>query len=230
MLSEFINQTAINLVLAVIPPVLAYRLGRARERIGPGTVVLGLVWLAFLPNTTYLLTEWRHFLFDEPFTTWREGGQRDRAGMFMTAVAGFLYMGYACFGMLAFALSLRPVERLFRRRGWRLFPWAPILFFDVSVGVYIGLIDRLNSWDLLDPVRVLSAGVSALTRPRSVLGITGFAVFLWAAYEAVDLWLDGVADRWARFRENRRLASLRSTSTTSAAPASEGRDQPATRE
>lgn len=226
MLTEFLNQTAVNLVLAVIPPVLGHLLGRTPAgRVGVGTVVLGIVWLAFLPNTTYLVTEWRHFLFDEPFTTWREGGQLDRAGMFMTAVAGFLYMGYACFGMLTFALALRPVERLFSRRRWRVFPWGPILFFLVSLGVYIGMIDRLNSWDIFRPDRVWSRCIAALSRPRSILGITGFAIFLWLAYEAVDLWLDGLIERWNRFR-----ASRRSTSTTSAIEKSASRDQPAQRE
>ena len=231
MLKEFVLQTAVNLILAIIPPVLGYGLGRTPPgRIRVGTVALGLVWLAFLPNTTYLITEWRHFLFDEPFTTWREGGQFDRSGMFMTAVAGFLYMGYASFGILAFALALRPVERLFRQRGWRLFPWTPILFFLVSLGVYIGLIDRLNSWDVFHPDRVCFRCLGALSRPRSVLGITGFAVFLWLAYEAVDLWFDGLIERWNHYLGTRRLANRRSTSTTNAAEMSKTRDQPANRE
>ena len=226
MLKEFFSQTTVNLVLAAIPTLCGYFLGRTPPgRLRAGTIALGIVWLLFLPNTTYLVTQWRHFLFDEPFTLWRAGGQADRAGMFMTAVAGVLYVGYTLLGVLTFTLALRPVERLFRARGQRLFPWAPLLFLLVSLGVYIGLIDRLNSWDVVNPARVLARCASALSRPRSLLGIAAFAVFHWLAYLTVGYALDGYAAAWRRLRANRRQ-----TSTTSAASPIEPRTPPAIRE
>jgi uncharacterized membrane protein len=226
MLTEFLFQTTVNLVLAAIPPLLGYFLGRTPAgRIRAGTIVLGVLWLLFLPNTTYLVTQWRHFLFDEPFTYWRSGGQANRPAMFMTAVAGTLYVGYTLLGVLTFTLALRPVERLFRARGLRLFPLAPILFFLVSLGVYIGLMDRLNSWDVVDPRRVLERCVRAVSHPLALLGITAFAVFHWIAYLPVGYALDGYAAAWRRLR-----ASRRPTSTTSAANASDPRTPPAIRE
>lgn len=226
MLVEFLKNTAWNLGLAAIPPIVGALLGRTPPgRLRPATFALFGIWLAFLPNTTYLVTEWRHFLFDEPFTTWREGGQADRLGMFMTAVAACCYMGYSLAGLVTFALAVRPVERLFRRRGWRTFPSAPIVFFLVSLGVYVGLIDRLNSWDVVRPGVVLDRCLGAVARPRSLLGITGFAVFLWLAYEGVDLWFDALVARWNRLR-----ARMRARSTSSAAPPSASRDQRAIRE
>jgi uncharacterized membrane protein len=60
----------INLVLAFIPVVIACYMRRGidsdvavRKRArwwiwGP----VGLVWLLFLPNTAYVLTDWRHYL------------------------------------------------------------------------------------------------------------------------------------------------------------------------
>ena len=61
-----------NVFLAAIPVVAGYALslGASRftikRRIIPWLVWLPLlaVWFAFLPNTCYLLTEWRHFLMD----------------------------------------------------------------------------------------------------------------------------------------------------------------------
>ena len=226
MLKEFFSQTALNLVLAAIPPLCGHFLGRTPPgRLRAGTLVLGVVWLVFLPNTTYLVTEWRHFLFDEPFTTWRAGGQADRTGMFMTAVAGVLYAGYTLLGALTFTLALRPVERRLRARGVRLFPWAPILFFLVSLGVYVGLFDRLSSWDVVNPGRVLACGLGALSRPLGLLGITAFAVILWLAYVTIGYALDGYAAAWRR-----RRASRRQTSTTSAASPTPPRTPPAIRE
>jgi len=226
MLKEFFSQTAVNLALAAVPPIVGFFLGRTPPgRLRPGTLLLGVVWLAFLPNTTYLVTQWRHFLFDEPFTSWRAGGQADRAGMFLTAVAGTLYVGYTLLGVLTFTLALRPVERQLRARGHRLLPWAPVLCFVVALGVYVGLIDRLNSWDVVHPARVVERAAHALARPRSLLGITAFAAFHWLAYVTTGYVLDGYAAAWRRMRARRRQAS-----TTSAASASAPRTPPAIRE
>ena len=59
-----------NLFLAVLPVVLAFVIARGarRDRQATGHVRWGLwaplafVWLLFLPNSCYLLTEWRHYL------------------------------------------------------------------------------------------------------------------------------------------------------------------------
>ena len=58
-----------NVFLAVIPVGLAYTIrllvnqdGTIRPMLRAPVLLLWLVWLAFLPNTCYLLTEWRHFL------------------------------------------------------------------------------------------------------------------------------------------------------------------------
>lgn len=226
MLTEFLSQTAMNLALATISPacgLLLDRLPPARMR--AGALALGFVWLVFLPNTTYLVTEWRHFLYDEPFTTWRAGGQADRGGMLMTALAGALYTGYTLFGVVAFTVALRPVARRWRALGHRPARWAPPLFLLVSLGVYVGLVDRLNSWDVLAPGRVLACCANALARPRALLAIVAFAAFHALAYVSTGFALDGYAAAWRRLR-----ASRRTTSTTSAASPIAPRSPPAIRE
>ena len=63
-----------NFFLALIPVVLAfviyYGVQRDKRRDDPAHKVfwLGLmfIWLVFLPNTCYLVTEWRHFLARAP--------------------------------------------------------------------------------------------------------------------------------------------------------------------
>src|SRR4051812_24569935 len=69
-----------NLALAAIPVPAAYafasrvRTAKAsRSRLPVASAaVLGLVWLVFLPNSCYLMTEWRHFLFGPHFRHVRE--------------------------------------------------------------------------------------------------------------------------------------------------------------
>ena len=61
-----------NLFLAALPIALAHALVEGvpvgRSRIATARVAaLGVAWLAFLPNSPYLLTEWSHFLFNPHF-------------------------------------------------------------------------------------------------------------------------------------------------------------------
>ena len=60
-----------HLLLAAVPvvqaSVLGWLLGAPRTHRLLTRVIavpLTLAWLVFLPNTCYLLTEWRHLLFD----------------------------------------------------------------------------------------------------------------------------------------------------------------------
>jgi uncharacterized membrane protein len=191
-----------NLFLAVIPVVLGYGLawslgGRGKRRL-PKLVcgLLALVWLAFLPNTCYLLTEWRHLLFDPRWEGLLDRAHEDRLAMLITAKWALFFLAYSGTGLLLFTLAIRPVERGVRSTGRNPIVYAPFLFFLVSLGVYLGLIVRLNSWDLWNrPLFVGKTAVQALLSPTLLISILIFAVLLWIIYEAVDLWVDGVATR-----------------------------------
>ena len=192
-----------NLMLAVIPVVLGYALGwglsgKGKQRRLPVWVCLplALVWLAFLPNTCYLLTEWRHLLFDRRWASLLDAGNADSVAMLRTAKWALLFLAYSGIGVLLFTLAIRPVERWLRSTGRKPFLFAPFLFFLTSLGVYLGLIIRLNSWDLARrPRYVWSVTVDAFERPEVLLSIVIFGVLLWALYEAVDVWVDGMAER-----------------------------------
>lgn len=196
-----------NLFLAAVPVVagyiLAWGLARHGKRRNLPLVVcvpLGLLWLALLPNTCYLLTEWRHLLFDERWKDLLDSGRADRSAMLKTAHWAFLFAGYSGAGVLLFALAIRPMERWLRAARRHPVTYAPFFFFLMSLGVYLGLIERFNSWDLLTrPGIVWSEALSALAYPVLLVNILLFAAVLWGLYEAVDIWFDGVAERLRRF-------------------------------
>lgn len=203
---EISENMALDLFLAAVPVPLGYVLGWA---LGAGgrkgglppllALPLAVVWLAFLPNACYLLTEWRHFLFDERWQHLLLRGGEDRRAMLAAAKWALLFLAFSGAGVLAFTLAIRPVERglLARRRT----PWllAPPFFFLVSLGVYLGLIVRLNSWDLFQrPLAVWEAADDVIFNPERLATVAVFAAILWMLYEAVDLWVDGVADRLRR--------------------------------
>jgi uncharacterized membrane protein len=206
-----------NLFLAAIPVALAYLLAAGmerwtiRRRLIPWVVWVPaiIVWLAFLPNTCYLLTEWRHFLFDSPMPNLIRAADTNRQVMLDIAEMGLFYLAYSGLGILSFALSIRPLQRAMRLARVNLLGWGTLFFLLTSLGVYLGLIVRLNSWDLATrPHYVARVMVQALTNPALVEVILIFAGLLWLLYEMTNLWVDGVALRlrWLSDRRPVRMA------------------------
>jgi uncharacterized membrane protein len=195
-----------NLFLAIVPVILGVGLGwglrgKGKQRNLPLWVCLPLAaaWLAFLPNTCYLLTEWRHLLFDARWEPLLDAGSHDRAAMFSVAKWSLFFLAYTGVGVLCLALAVRPVEHALRAARQKFYLYAPMLFFLTSLGVYLGLIVRLNSWDLWNrPLFVWRTAIDALLNPTLLTAVCVFGVVLWAMYEAVDLWVDGIADRVKR--------------------------------
>ncbi len=196
-----------NILLALIPVVVATLLAKGVTvyTLRPNGVhwlawlPLGVVWLAFLPNTCYLLTEWRHFLFDPYFTTWRVNADNSSATRLIVARQGLGFLGYSGIGVLCYTLAIRPIEKMLRRTRVNPLLLAPPFFFLTSLGVYMGLIRRLNSWDLVNRPRIVwEVAVHALSTPPLLEVILVFACLLWLLYEIADIWVDGVVQRFAR--------------------------------
>jgi uncharacterized membrane protein len=193
-----------NLFLAAIPAVLGYLISwglgaKGRRRVLPAWIAapLALVWLVFLPNTCYLLSEWRHLLIDERWMGVVSAAQtNDPYAMYSLARGSLFFLAYSGLGVMLFVLAVRPIERWLRSVGISMIAVAPFLFWLTSLGVYMGLIVRLNSWDLLNrPAHVIDVAANAVTNTTLLGSITVFAILLWALYEAVDLWVDGLTDR-----------------------------------
>jgi uncharacterized membrane protein len=193
-----------NLFLAAIPVALAYLMeaGIRRWTLGRRRVPwalwlpLAAVWLAFLPNTCYLLTEWRHFLFDGPMPDLIRRADTNRQIMLDIAEMGVFYLIYSGLGILSFALSIRPVQRVMRDARVSLLVPGIAFFLLTSLGVYLGLIVRLNSWDLWTrPRHVMHVIGQSLANAALLEVIIVFAALLWVLYEVTNLWVDGVALR-----------------------------------
>ncbi len=194
--------TSWNLLLAIVPVLLALVFARLanRERLSvlraAGLVIAGLAWLAFLPNTCYLLTEWRHFLETLDATNlYLRARMNSATTLWLMAYTAFYFL-YSGFGMLCFALAIRPVAAVLRRIRLNLVIPGVLLFGALAVGVYLGLILRFNSWDLITrPNEVLASVLELGQRPLLSMFLIVFAAFLWLGYVVVDIWVDGLALR-----------------------------------
>jgi uncharacterized membrane protein len=150
-----------NLVLALIPLGLARFLFGHRPRPAWLLWTGGAVFVAFLPNAPYVLTDILHVPDDMALahdSPW---------------LAAALLAQYGCLigiGFAAYVLSLVRFERWLAERG---LSRGAVLGIDLSlhalcaVGILLGRVFRFNSWDVLTDPRGL-LGTLTVPAPRTV--------------------------------------------------------------
>lgn len=165
-----------NLFLAWIPFVLAlgvyagYRRGAARWKLLAG----GALWLLFLPNAPYILTDAKHLRVTDSMPL-----EYDVVLVSAAAFAG-LVLGF---------LSLYVMQTVVRRVAGTLSAWlfALSVLGLSSFGVYLGRFHRWNSWDLFTQPGALLGDIGAgFTHPydhaRTLAFMVVFSAFLGAVY------------------------------------------------
>ena len=205
-----------NLFLALIPVAMAFVIARGarRDLRTAGQVRWGVwlplafVWLIFLPNSCYLLTEWRHYLETLTQSPLYAQAHQTRDGKLDFFITTGFYLFYSGAGLLAFFLAVWPLDRLTRRRlGWGGNVLRPLLFPLCALGVYLGLMQgRFNSWDLVNARRLhllLETTAQVFHSPFLLGLILLFGAVLGLLYAAFDIWMDGIAWRLARRHHHR---------------------------
>ena len=175
-----------NLVLAWVPLVLALV---AYDRYRRGSRGLGLavpltLWLSFLPNAPYLVTDFMLLRSIHDMPLWFD-------------VA--LLTSFAWVGLLLGFVSVYLVQDVARRALGVTAGWICALgsLAVCGVGIYLGRYLRWNSWDLLvQPGGVLGDVVERLASPRLVGMSLVMAAFLSVAYVMLYAVIDAaVAER-----------------------------------
>ncbi len=148
-----------NLFLAWIPMVCAVGFAAVRSRWA--MVPLGVGWLAFLPNSPYLVTDLVHLGDGE--NLWRH----------------VLQYGFAAWtGILLGVVSMLLVHRRLQRGFGAWWGWLAVAASVAlcAIGVVIGRFQRWNSWDLVTrPNAVVVATLDWVTSPFSYVQSTGVA-------------------------------------------------------
>ncbi len=213
-----------NLFLALIPVGLGYTIwgliqitpAGKRIRILPLLIIITLTWLAFLPNSCYLLTEWRHYLSRITHSPTYQHVNSDHAALFKLSTSALFYLIYSGMGLLCFTLAIRPIERACRIVGWTFPVLAYPFFLVVSIGVYLGLILRFNSWEVITNPRPIFQAIARIPQNTSLtVAIVIFALLLWFTYEAIDLWADGIMERLREWSRSIRIGKTAGTTRMS---------------
>ncbi|HET8540824.1 MAG TPA: DUF1361 domain-containing protein [Anaeromyxobacter sp.] len=157
-----------NLVLAWIPWLAARAVARARSALS--CAAIGAVWLAFLPNAPYLVTDLVHLRPRPPVPTTFD----------VLLFASFALAGCALAWGSLDAVHARLARALGRARA--AVAIAAVLLL-TGFGVYLGRFERWNSWDLVArPRGVLADAAGALADPHALAFSALFAAFVGAGY------------------------------------------------
>jgi uncharacterized membrane protein len=167
-----------NLVLAVIPALAAAAMSSADQRQRPVLVaVCGAVWLLFLPNAPYLITDLVHLEPRPPVPYWFDIG---------------LFAAFAGAGVLAAFSSFGDVQQVASRHFGRWAGWAVVAVasFGAGFGIELGRMGRYNSWSVLTKPRglfneILARVVDPWAHPRAFAVAALYGSVLLFGYVAV---------------------------------------------
>ncbi len=136
----------INSFLALVAVLFGWLMSRADSMFAK--IWTGFVWLAFLPNTIYILTDISHLL-----------EQWSKVNNLFKFILIIQYSLFSVFGVISFVISIYFFQKLLdgKRKKIKLSTALLICLLNFLVGfaVIMGAIERTNSWHVLtDPSRV----------------------------------------------------------------------------
>lgn len=125
-----------NLFLAYVPYALSNRMGCLSIKTKWKFLVYAFVWLLFIPNAFYIITDLFHLDMNEEVPLWYDLA---------------LLLSFAWSGLLFGILSVRQMEKVFEENFNKKFDLLfilPIMALN-GFGVYVGRYLRFNSWDVI---------------------------------------------------------------------------------
>ncbi len=146
-----------NLFLASIPLLAAQAFRDSSRRRSAAPLQLGwlALWLLFLPNAPYIVTDLLHLSSRPPVPLWYD------LALLLSCAATGLLLGYVSLIEVQGAVE----ERFGRVTGWLL---ATGSLFLSGFGIYLGRFRRWNSWDVLtDPTGIFHDVFDQLLNPAS---------------------------------------------------------------
>jgi uncharacterized membrane protein len=165
-----------NSFLAFIPLFLSiwlFRRARSRSLVW---WLIASIFLIFLPNAPYILTDIIHFI------------AYVRRGYPTSIIILVLIPQYALFiwvGFQAYVLSLLNLVFYLKKQGLKrlIFPIEFLIHLLCAIGIYLGRFLRLNSWDVLaSPDEVINGFDDLLHKQPLLITLVIFSM-IWILYE-----------------------------------------------
>lgn len=158
-----------NLFLAYIPFYMSL-VFKKNNSFNFKSVLVFCIWLLFLPNSPYILTDLFHLKTRAIMPLWY-----DLILICSFALIGFILFYKSLFNILP-ALKSRVAEK-------HLTLVVPLLFLLTSYGLYLGRYLRFNSWDIISkPFNLAQESFNALFRKDTMAFTFIFTLFMWFIY------------------------------------------------
>ena len=162
-----------NLFLAFVPFLISSRIKNLNIRITTKLKLISMVfiWLMFLPNAPYIITDFIHLHHSKSILVWLDI---------------FLLFSFSSTGLLLAIISLNDVFKAIKQK-WNLkIANIFILFvtFLCGFGIYLGRFIRLNSWDIFtSPITVFKNSVYSFSDAKTWFVTFGFGSFIWILFK-----------------------------------------------
>ncbi|MGB5943654.1 MAG: DUF1361 domain-containing protein [Leeuwenhoekiella sp.] len=153
-----------NLFLGIVPLVTVYFLLASAEIKRLPLLFGTLIWLLFLPNAPYIITDLIHLKHSDP--GW-------------AVVDSLIIMSFAIVSALAGFISLREMSRIYKPlvkiKG--LLAAQILILFLCGYGVYLGRFIRFNSWELVtNPLPLFEYIWATVSHPLIYWKVWGFTL------------------------------------------------------
>jgi uncharacterized membrane protein len=167
-----------NLFLAIIPYYLSSNIHNNffDKRKKTQNSIYALVWLLFIPNTFYILTDFTHLHFKNAF----------QFGLDMIIISSFSFAGFYV-GLL----SLQQMHQLtIAKHGNKLGNFFILtISFLSAFGIYLGRVLRFNSWDIISkPIELAYTSIYALFSVETLIYTLQLGTIILVSYTIFYHW------------------------------------------
>jgi len=141
-----------NLLLAFIPYAISSYVHSNRQRLIP-LIFWGVLWLLFLPNALYIITDLKHLRERPSIPVWYDC---------------LLLFSFSALALLFGLLSLYKMNMVIKKYTSTIMQHILLIIISIltGFGVYLGRVERWNSWDLFTkPISLLTECTALIKIP-----------------------------------------------------------------
>ncbi len=161
-----------NLFLALIPYLISSRIKKVELKKISNIKLIPIlfVWLLFLPNAPYIITDFIHLHHSQSTLVWLDM---------------FLLFAFSLTGLILTIISMSNIYNIIELK-WSL---RCAKYFSISAtflcgfGIYLGRFLRLNSWDVFtSPITVIKKSLLTINDPKTWFITIVFGSFLYIIF------------------------------------------------
>jgi len=156
-----------NVVLSLLPILFAYLFLKTKNDFLK--VIFFGIWLVFIPNTIYLITDLKHLII-----------QVDKFDIVFDLLLIMQYIALTIIGVISYVYALNPIVEFVKKRIFKQTDVIIIGFnFVISFGVALGRFERTQSWNVISqPLRVINDINSILMSTETLLFVLLFGTLV----------------------------------------------------